>query len=169
MANVLEQIKAEQAEQRAADLALYREILLRGEKPEPGDAEALREIMDRQGISAGRIETDLNIVRRAAELEAQVLATKVPDFQAKYEAALKATSEHQAKTAKTIQEMQEQGRLLAMDFLSLSLQRGRAREISMDLHDLKRKHPELFTSGEEPVRPKKIRVTGRQPGIGTPL
>lgn len=105
--SLVEAVKQAEQETRTKLLEKYRELLNRNDS---GDVKALRQVMDKLGIAADRLERDLSTVQRAAQLEAEAAKADDPALDAAKNAASKAYSDYREESERISREPQSRGR-----------------------------------------------------------
>ena len=76
MDTLLSTLKQQAEAARADALPLYRELLERNATPEPGDGEALKEVIRTLGISLDDVASDLQAIARDRDIRARLLTEK---------------------------------------------------------------------------------------------
>lgn len=151
--SLVEAVKQAEQETRTKLLEKYRELLNRNDS---GDVKALRQVMDKLGIAADRLERDLSTVQRAAQLEAEAAKADDPALDAAKNAASKAYSDYREESERISRERKAEEDRLYQESHMLCVRQNSGCTARIRLKELLDKHPDLFGLEEpkpEPPRP----------------
>lgn len=156
--NLIDTIAASHEQERADAKAVYRTILARADRPEPGDAEAISQAMDTLGFTPDRMKADLAALQQAAGLERQAAAF-TPEHEAERLAAWEALTTYAEQSDEIKRERGTEERRLRTEASTLTASAAAARRAAGQLTMLRRQHAELFgLEPQEPVRDPQPRL-----------
>lgn len=140
---LIQSLKQAEAAIKAAAVATYREILLRADHPEPGDAEALQQALTVLCRGTDRLERDLSALRQAAALEAAA-AVDTPELRAALCEAHNAQNSYTAETRRIVEERTREENRLADAAAGLRGRQREAQTAAQRLGHLRKANWELF-------------------------
>jgi vacuolar-type H+-ATPase subunit I/STV1 len=151
MTTLIEEVTAASGTDRADALARYAELLARNDQPRQGDAQALREAMKALGKTAGDLAADLDVLNRAASLDAQVAGVEAIDREIQEAAAAVETAmvEHRRVTTEQNARLRDASARLN----GLHNRQRAAEDARRELHELRRRHFSLFGLPEVKAAP----------------
>lgn len=150
MPSLLDAIRGPKFDRDAAELK-YRQILRRGDEPQNGDVEALRELMGQFSLTVDDVAADLKAIKRAKEIEEE-------------RAALALSTEEQDARREQIRDLKDGAHLLRQEADKREAEANalwgdgqsrstRGMHLSAEITDLREKHRIAF-GGERPVTPR---------------
>ena len=161
MQGLIESIRQDEAARKEKALATYREILSRNDHPEPNDAATLREVMAALRYDTGRLQKDLALLRRAAELAP--VAAKYDGAHQRWDDSTGRLYLFDRESERLAEERQLQRGPLVAETHHTKYAMDQAREAVAALGTLKAANPSLFGVVTEPV----TTTTSKPPaGIG---